>query len=413
VTTRPIFWRSSRVAVAALLILCVPGALAAQFQMPDPKQMSGIPRPVTDLPDGSISVRLIRGQLSNNITNHVVELRVGDRLLKANTDAAGRAQFDSVTAGATVRAVADVDGEHLESQEFAAPRQGGIRLMLVATDASKSAAGQTLTPVAGQIVIGSARFVIEPREDTIDLYYILDVTNGGARPVTTGEPFAFVMPAGSGHCSMLEGSSPIARVNGTRVTVQGPFPPGSTAVQVACGVAASDSSLTVEQRFPAGIERPAVIVKRVGATRLVSPQLTNQQELTSEGERYIAAVGPPIAAGQPISLWLQDLPRQSAVPRWIALVTAGAIVLAGAWASIRRPRGADGRGAERRRLLGERSRLLNELVRLEQDRRTGQGDDRRYTARREELLSALEQIYAALDRDGAGPEPFDRSGVAA
>jgi hypothetical protein len=29
--------------------------------MPDPKQMSGIPRPVGDLPDGSITVLVVRG----------------------------------------------------------------------------------------------------------------------------------------------------------------------------------------------------------------------------------------------------------------------------------------------------------------------------------------------------------------
>src|SRR5690349_24172505 len=38
--------------------------------------ISGIPRPVTDLPNGSISVRLIRGDLSNNIPNHPVDLHV-------------------------------------------------------------------------------------------------------------------------------------------------------------------------------------------------------------------------------------------------------------------------------------------------------------------------------------------------
>src|SRR3954466_4573894 len=73
--------------------------LHAQFQMPDPKQMAGIPRPVTDLPDGSISVRLIRGQLSNNIASHLVELHFANgRVLKVNTDDAGRAQFDKVPA---------------------------------------------------------------------------------------------------------------------------------------------------------------------------------------------------------------------------------------------------------------------------------------------------------------------------
>ena len=103
--------------------------------MPDPKQMAGIPRPVDDLPAGSVSVRLIRGQLSNNIADHPVELHFGNgRVLTVKTDDAGRAQFDKLPAGSPVKASADVDGEHLESQEFPAPAQGGIRLMLVATD---------------------------------------------------------------------------------------------------------------------------------------------------------------------------------------------------------------------------------------------------------------------------------------
>src|SRR5436305_5850111 len=103
--------------LGVLCVLCggafVP-VLSAQFQMPDPKQMSGIPRPVDDLPAGSISVRLIRGSLSNNIVGHPVELHVGSSVRTAKTDESGRAQFDKVPAGASVTAVADVDGEHLE-----------------------------------------------------------------------------------------------------------------------------------------------------------------------------------------------------------------------------------------------------------------------------------------------------------
>ena len=45
--------------------------------------MSGIPRPVTDLPAGHVSVRLIRGQLSNNIQGHPVEMHAGGKVLDA------------------------------------------------------------------------------------------------------------------------------------------------------------------------------------------------------------------------------------------------------------------------------------------------------------------------------------------
>ena len=78
--------------------------------MPDAKEMSGIPRPVEDLPNGAISVRLIRGSLANNIVNHPVKLLAGGKELTVQTDDSGRAQFNEVPPGSTVKAVADVDG---------------------------------------------------------------------------------------------------------------------------------------------------------------------------------------------------------------------------------------------------------------------------------------------------------------
>src|SRR5436305_538549 len=123
------------VALGVLCVLCGEWTVMhAQFQMPDAKTMSGIPRPVTDLPDRSISVRVIRGDLSNNIPNQPVELRVGGKTLTVKTDENGRAQFDAVPSGVSVTAATTVDGEKLESQEFPAPARGGIRMMLVATD---------------------------------------------------------------------------------------------------------------------------------------------------------------------------------------------------------------------------------------------------------------------------------------
>ena len=73
-----------------LCVLCVlfgfSSVARAQFQMPDPKQMSGIPRPVSDLPDGTVSVRLIRGDLSNNITDFPVEMQAGGKSRTVKTD---------------------------------------------------------------------------------------------------------------------------------------------------------------------------------------------------------------------------------------------------------------------------------------------------------------------------------------
>jgi hypothetical protein len=379
--------------------------------MPDPKQMSGIPRPVSDLPDRTVSVRLIRGELSNNITNFPVELHVDGNVRTMKTDESGRAQFGDLPGGATLKAVAVVDGERLESQEFPAPERGGVRLMLVATDKTKKAEAPQTTPVSGQVTIsGQSRIVLEPGDEAVQLFYLLDIVNNARAPVEPVKPFTFTMPTGAVGTTILEGSSAKVTVSGPRVFVRGPFPPGRTSVQVGCELPALTGSLDITQRFPAQVEQLAVIVKKLGATRLVSPNLASQQDMTAQGETFIAATGGPIAAGQPIELALEDLPHHSAVPRWIALTFAFVIVAAGVWACTARPDESE-RAAERTRLVARRNKLLDDLVRLELDRRNGRGHARS-DARREELVAALEHVYAQLDTDDTAPEP-DRAGLAA
>jgi len=60
--------------VAALVL-----ALAAPSyaQMPDLRQMSGVPLPVNDVAPGTVTVRVIRGSLANIVPGQDVELQVG------------------------------------------------------------------------------------------------------------------------------------------------------------------------------------------------------------------------------------------------------------------------------------------------------------------------------------------------
>ncbi len=104
-----------RVLVALVLVaLVAPGASA---QMPDPRQMSGVPLPTGEIPAGTVTVRVVRGTLTNLVTSHPVEL-VGQVQATGKTNEQGRAEFSGLTIGATVRAVTTVDGQRLESQEF-------------------------------------------------------------------------------------------------------------------------------------------------------------------------------------------------------------------------------------------------------------------------------------------------------
>jgi hypothetical protein len=85
----------------------------------------------------------------------------------------------------------------------------------------------------------------------------------------------------------------------------------------------------------------------------------------------------------------------------------------GVWAAGRPKDDSSARAVERKRLIARRDRLFSDLVRLEQDHRSGRTDARRYAARREELVAALENVYSALDGDDTAPDPADRAGVAA
>jgi hypothetical protein len=407
-----------RPAAAVLVVLCCASVARAQFQMPDPKQMSGIPRPVTDLPDNTVSVRVIRGSFENNVAGQDVELHAGSEVRTAKTDQDGRAEFSGIAAGTPVTFTTTVDGEALESQEFPFPGSGGVRLMLVATDKTAPSRGgsaaATAEAVSAPVVLGErSRIIFEPDDELVRVYYLLDILNNGTAPANPPTEFAFDLPSGASGAGLLEGTSPQAQLSDNHLRVPGPFAPGATLVQVGAQFATTDGTLQLTQAFPAELQQVAVIVRKLGATAISSPQLTNQQEFTEQGETYIQAVGPPIVAGQPVSLTLSGMPHHSPIPHRIALALAGLIALIGGLLAVRRPEANRMEiAAERKRLTSKRDKLLAQLVRLEQEHRSGRGDAARYARRREELVAALERVYSALDQDDAGPDP-SRAGLAA
>lgn len=128
----------------ALALGALPATVPAQPAMPDPAMMSGIPRPDPQVPAGTITVRLIRGELSNRLTGvdvELVPLPAPDKDRPARTeksDAEGRATFSGLAPGA-YEARAVVDDEALASQPIELAAQPGVRVMLVF---SKSVADQ-------------------------------------------------------------------------------------------------------------------------------------------------------------------------------------------------------------------------------------------------------------------------------
>lgn len=393
----------------ALVIGCLlaggaplPAQSAPAGQMPDPRQMSGVPLPTADIPPGTVTVRVVRGALSNLVVDHPVEI-TGDVSASARTNDAGRAEFSGLKPGATLRAVTTVDGERLESQTFTLPAQAGVRLMLVArAPGSPGVSPDDPQPVEGPAQTGAvtlgdqSRFVIEFDDDGLTVFNIYQIVNTSRTPVTPAAPVVFELPDGARSASLLEGSSPLAVAAGDRVTVQGPFAPGPTLVQFAYTMPYDGESVSIEQRLPAPLAQVAVVVQKLGDVRLSSPQISQQREAEAGGQTYVLGQGPALAAGSTFAVELSGLPHAAVWPRYVALGLAFVILAAGGFAAIRGAGPAAG-GRERERLEAERERLFAELTRLEDAHRDGSIDQRWYTSRRRELVAALERVYAAMD----------------
>src|SRR6187401_696904 len=101
-----------------VVLIFVPSRSVSAQQMPDPKQMSGMPLPVPDVAVGTVSARVIRGALTNPMQGETVELLGAGDARTAKTDEAGRATFSGIAAGTRVKTVVTVKGERIESQEF-------------------------------------------------------------------------------------------------------------------------------------------------------------------------------------------------------------------------------------------------------------------------------------------------------
>jgi hypothetical protein len=392
---------------ALLLALVLPAAALAQ--MPDASQMHGLAIPAGELATGTVTVRVVRESLGNNLPGQQVRVTIDGTTRTATTDDQGRAEFPNLTPAATGVAEAVVDGETLTSRPFQVPAAGGLRVILVAglTQAGRGqqpppSAAATAPAEKGAVVLGAGtRVVMEFRDDRLQVFYILDIVNSATTPVDIGGPLILQLPTGAAGAATMEGSSPSATVSGDVVTVQGPFAPGSTSVQVAFVLNYSRADVMLEQQWPVALERVSVAAERVGDLRLSSPQFENVNEVRAEdGSPYVLASGPALAAGSTMRIVLEGLPVHSSVPRYVGIGIAGAILAFGAWLAFSgRSRDTDAR----RRLMHRRDTLMGEVAQLEARRRAGTLDARG-AARQQKLLAELEQIYGELDDASTGPQ---------
>jgi hypothetical protein len=391
--------------VAAVgLSLALGGVAAAQVAMPDARQMSGVPLPATELPDGTVTVRVVRERMGNNVPNQDVGLSTPDGRVTAGTDAQGRAEFTSVAVGSQVTADTVIDGETLRSQAFTVPARGGVRVALVAGAAKAAEAEAKANEAAAQspartgaVVFGpDTRIVLEFQDDEPTFFYIFSIINNARTPVNPVKPLVLTLPGDAEAAALVSGPPGIARIADGALTLSGPFPPGQTAFQIAFRLPLA-STLHIAQRFPAPVEGILVATEKAGTLALSSPQLSGVREGDSNGQMFIVGTGGRLAEDQVLDITFANVPAHPEWPYWTALGVMGAGLLWVGWALLGP---AADRSREARALLAERERLLGAIAALDAEARV-KGDDPKRDAKRARLMAAVEEVYAQLD-DAAG-----------
>ena len=247
---RPLLQELRRCAVSRMLARAACVALVSMLsfnapavaQMPDLRQMNGMSLPSQDLPDGAISVRVVKQSIGNNVVGATVTVSGDGVSESASTDESGRAIFAALGPGKTLVATVTSDGETVKSQPFQVPAKGGLRVILaLGLDGAAPAAASPSAPTApaapavpGTVILGTQwRTILDFANEKLEVFHIFEFVNATAGPVSVPEPLKVAMPPDAEQVTLLEGSTPQARVFERQLVVAGPFASGRTVAQVA------------------------------------------------------------------------------------------------------------------------------------------------------------------------------------
>jgi len=203
----------------------------------------------------------------------------------------------------------------------------------------------------------------------------------------------------------MDGSSPLATVQGRRVRIAGPFPPGTTSVQLGYRFPYSGAEASIVQKWPAALEALFVAAEKVGNLQIASPQFERTQESQAGGAPFLMATGGRVNAGDALTINLSGLPYHNRMLRNVGVGAGLAILAVGLWTGTR---SRSPQMTQTRQLLQRKEKLFGELVQLEEQLGAGRIDQAKYAARRQGLMTQLERVMGELDRS---PDAHTGGGV--
>ena len=218
------------------------------------------------------------------------------------------------------------------------------------------------------------------------------------------KPIVFEMPADATTVSVLEGSTPTAKADGNRVTVNGPFAPGVTSVQIAYRYPYSGGRVRVTQALPLPLGQTTVILRKLDGVQFQLANGQGQRDVPLEGRMYVVLNGGAIPVGHAARSHVERTAASCGVADVLGIGLGVLIMIGGGVLAFRgAPWRADAR-KKRARCSVRRATLFEQLVSLER-RRTGKlRDDPGLdgAAQRADVADRSAGRYAggAGDRDG-------------
>jgi hypothetical protein len=432
--------RRARATLAALVGALLGGALLAAApaaaQTPDLTSMSGIPLPMTDVPPGTASVRVVRFDMAHPVVALEVTLHPtgAGQLRRLKTDSTGRAVFAGLEEGEFV-ARTTVDGRELRSQPFRVSAPNGVRMLLVApatpgappaAPASVPAAGElppghppidrdddhdghdhgagpaplpasqpsgpTTTDPSRLSLASGSEIVIDFLEDAIRVTQVFLLRNDGPTFDPGPRGLVFLLPAGVAEVNVPQ-RGPRLDVDGKRAVVwPGLVGPGESRVAVQYAVTYQRGT-TLAVPIPVRSDGLLVGHRPTGLQVAVTGYQQRDEVDPPQGGRFTVYRMGSLPAGATVEVRFSH----SRHIEWFAgLVVLGLLgwLLFGARAGV-------SPAEELQQLATRREQLLDDLVGLERQRRPGKELSRKLQQKRDDLYAKLEQVYRDLDERGA------------
>jgi hypothetical protein len=422
--------------VALAVALLGLGATPAAAQTPDLSSMSGIPLPMTDVPSGTASVRVVRFDMAHPVVALEVTLHPtgAGQVRRLKTDSTGRASFEGLGNEEFV-ARTTVDGRELRSQPFRSGAANGIRMLLVAPAAPGAAAvkpaapasapadaalppghppidhdaadghdhggppppasqpsGPTTTDPARLSLASGSEIIIDFVEDAIRVTEVFLLRNDGPTFDPGPRGLVFLLPANVAEVSVPR-RGPKLEVDGKRAVVwPGLVGPGESRVAVQYVVGYKHGTALA---IPIPVRSEGLLVghRPTGLQVTVGGYQQRDELDTPEGGRFTVYRMGSLPAGATIEVTLSH----SRQVEWLA----GLIVLGLLGWLLFGARGAVSPAEELKRLEARREQLLGDLVTIERQRRPGKELARKLQQKRDDLSARLEQVYRDLDERGA------------